>query len=109
MTSCLKSQELLTCYPQLAFFAVLIMYTVYTMNQTHPPRFVHLVTSCRTWLWKIARGISISGEEVEDRLVPKSDGCGKSFPGVKGLKNNSTYVRMLPVSFSMFARRISCF
>jgi hypothetical protein len=65
-----------------------------------------LVTSCRTWLWKIARGIS--GEEVEDRLLPKSHGCGKSFPGPKALKNN-TSVRMLTLSFFMLARRISCF
>nr|CAB3474305.1 unnamed protein product [Digitaria exilis] len=42
----------------------------------------------KTWLWKIARGIS--GEEVEDRLLPKSHGCGKTFPGPKALKN-STY------------------
>lgn len=41
-----------------------------------------------TWLWKIARGIS--GEEVEDRLLPKSHGCGKTFPGPRALKNNSS-------------------
>ncbi|TVT99347.1 hypothetical protein EJB05_16932 [Eragrostis curvula] len=41
-----------------------------------------------TWLWKIARGIS--GEEVEDRLLPKSHGCGKTFPGPKALKNNTS-------------------
>uniref|UniRef100_A0A0D3EU67 DNA polymerase eta n=1 Tax=Oryza barthii TaxID=65489 RepID=A0A0D3EU67_9ORYZ len=41
-----------------------------------------------TWLWKIARGIS--GEEVEDRLLPKSHGCGKTFPGPKALKNNAS-------------------
>ncbi|XP_037406687.1 DNA polymerase eta-like isoform X1 [Triticum dicoccoides] len=41
-----------------------------------------------TWLWKTARGIS--GEEVEDRLLPKSHGCGKTFPGPKALKNNSS-------------------
>lgn len=44
--------------------------------------------SRRTWLWKIARGIS--GEEVEDRLLPKSHGCGKTFPGPKALKNNAS-------------------
>jgi hypothetical protein len=42
----------------------------------------------RTWLWKTARGLS--GEEVEDRLLPKSHGCGKTFPGPKALKNNSS-------------------
>ncbi|XP_062206919.1 DNA polymerase eta isoform X2 [Phragmites australis] len=41
-----------------------------------------------TWLWKIARGIS--GEEVEDRLLPKSHGCGKTFPGPKALNNNTS-------------------
>jgi hypothetical protein len=48
----------------------------------------------RTWLWKTARGLS--GEEVEDRLLPKSHGCGKTFPGPKALKNNSS-VRKLTV------------
>eukprot|EP00268_Persea_americana_P046176 TRINITY_DN4749_c1_g1_i6.p1 TRINITY_DN4749_c1_g1~~TRINITY_DN4749_c1_g1_i6.p1 ORF type:complete len:423 (-),score=79.38 TRINITY_DN4749_c1_g1_i6:1733-2890(-) len=37
-----------------------------------------------TWLWNIARGIS--GDEVEGRLLPKSHGCGKTFPGPKALK-----------------------
>ncbi|KQK09821.1 DNA polymerase eta [Brachypodium distachyon] len=41
-----------------------------------------------TWLWKTARGIS--GEEVEDRILPKSHGCGKTFPGSKALKNNAS-------------------
>uniref|UniRef100_A0A453FJI2 DNA polymerase eta n=1 Tax=Aegilops tauschii subsp. strangulata TaxID=200361 RepID=A0A453FJI2_AEGTS len=41
-----------------------------------------------TWLWKTARGFS--GEEVEDRLLPKSHGCGKTFPGPKALKNHSS-------------------
>ncbi|CAJ2677826.1 unnamed protein product [Trifolium pratense] len=37
-----------------------------------------------TWLWNIARGIS--GEEVEGRLLPKSHGSGKTFPGPQSLK-----------------------
>ncbi|KAL5977625.1 hypothetical protein ACLOJK_041523 [Asimina triloba] len=37
-----------------------------------------------TWLWNIARGIS--GDEVEGRLLPKSHGCGKTFPGPQALK-----------------------
>ncbi|RLM92482.1 DNA polymerase eta [Panicum miliaceum] len=41
-----------------------------------------------TWLWKIARGIS--GEEVEDRLLSMSHGCGKTFPGPKALKNSAS-------------------
>ncbi|XP_020096475.1 DNA polymerase eta isoform X1 [Ananas comosus] len=41
-----------------------------------------------TWLWKIARGTS--GEEVEDRLLPKSHGCGKTFPGPKALKTTAS-------------------
>ncbi|ONM37765.1 DNA polymerase eta isoform X1 [Zea mays] len=41
-----------------------------------------------TWLWKTARGIS--GEEVEDRLLPKSHGCGKTFPGPRALKYSAS-------------------
>ncbi|TXG48361.1 hypothetical protein EZV62_027655 [Acer yangbiense] len=37
-----------------------------------------------TWLWNIARGIN--GEEVQARLLPKSHGSGKSFPGPRALK-----------------------
>ncbi|KAG5249547.1 DNA polymerase eta [Salix suchowensis] len=37
-----------------------------------------------TWLWNIARGIN--GEEVQGRLLPKSHGAGKSFPGPRSLK-----------------------
>ncbi|KAL3827725.1 hypothetical protein ACJIZ3_016527 [Penstemon smallii] len=37
-----------------------------------------------TWLWNIARGIC--GEEVESRLLPKSHGSGKTFPGRQALK-----------------------
>ncbi|KAK3189043.1 hypothetical protein Dsin_028604 [Dipteronia sinensis] len=37
-----------------------------------------------TWLWNTARGIS--GEEVQARLLPKSHGSGKSFPGPRALK-----------------------
>ncbi|CAA6671883.1 unnamed protein product [Spirodela intermedia] len=37
-----------------------------------------------TWLWNIARGIS--GDEVEGRLLPKSHGCGKTFPGQQALR-----------------------
>ncbi|KAJ3674829.1 hypothetical protein LUZ60_005445 [Juncus effusus] len=38
-----------------------------------------------TWLWKICRGIN--GEEVENRILPKSQACGKTFPGPMALKN----------------------
>ncbi|XP_038876373.1 DNA polymerase eta isoform X2 [Benincasa hispida] len=41
-----------------------------------------------TWLWNIARGIS--GEEVECRLLPKSHGSGKSFPGPQALRTISS-------------------
>lgn len=51
------------------------------------------LTCCfRSWLWNIARGIS--GEEVESRLLPKSHGCGKTFPGPQALKSTSS-VRIL--------------
>ncbi|XP_012829704.1 PREDICTED: DNA polymerase eta isoform X2 [Erythranthe guttata] len=41
-----------------------------------------------TWLWNIARGIC--GEEVEGRLLPKSHGSGKTFPGRQALKTISS-------------------
>lgn len=41
-----------------------------------------------TWLWNTARGIS--GEEVEGRLLPKSHGSGKTFPGRQALKTISS-------------------
>ncbi|XVE48431.1 hypothetical protein DITRI_Ditri01bG0002000 [Diplodiscus trichospermus] len=40
-----------------------------------------------TWLWNIARGIN--GEAVEGRLLPKSHGSGKTFPGPRALKTVS--------------------
>ncbi|CAH2041012.1 unnamed protein product [Thlaspi arvense] len=42
-----------------------------------------------TWLWNIARGIS--GEEVEGRLLPKSHGSAKTFPGVQALKTIASW------------------
>jgi len=39
----------------------------------------------RTWLWNIARGIS--GQEVEGRVLPKSHGSGKTFPGPRALRS----------------------
>ncbi|XP_077244407.1 Y-family DNA polymerase H isoform X2 [Tasmannia lanceolata] len=44
----------------------------------------HYGINTGTWLWNIARGIS--GEEVEGRLLPKSHGCAKTFPGPRALK-----------------------
>lgn len=41
-----------------------------------------------TWLWKIARGIC--GDEVKGRVLPKSHGCGKTFPGPRALKNTAS-------------------
>ncbi|KAI0497936.1 hypothetical protein KFK09_021175 [Dendrobium nobile] len=40
-----------------------------------------------TWLWNIARGIS--GDEVKGRVLPKSHGCGKTFPGPRALKTTA--------------------
>lgn len=47
-----------------------------------------LSLTCSTWLYNIARGIS--GEEVQGRLLPKSHGSGKTFPGPRALKSLST-------------------
>ncbi|XP_035819611.1 DNA polymerase eta-like [Zea mays] len=54
-----------------------------------------------TWLWKTARGIS--GEEVEDRLLPKSHGCGKTFPGPRALKYSAS-VSLFHGMVAAFAR-----
>ncbi|GAB2213959.1 hypothetical protein Drorol1_Dr00018287 [Drosera rotundifolia] len=45
----------------------------------------HYGANTGTWLWNIARGIS--GEEVEGRILPKSHGSGKTFPGPRALRN----------------------
>ncbi|KAJ6808855.1 DNA polymerase eta isoform X1 [Iris pallida] len=44
----------------------------------------HYGINTGSWLWNIARGIN--GEEVEGRILPKSHGCGKTFPGPQALK-----------------------
>ncbi|KAK2991049.1 hypothetical protein RJ640_019370, partial [Escallonia rubra] len=44
----------------------------------------HYGLNTGTWLWNIARGIN--GDEVEGRLLPKSHGSGKTFPGPRALK-----------------------
>ncbi|KAK4772179.1 hypothetical protein SAY86_013954 [Trapa natans] len=48
----------------------------------------HYGINTGTWLWNIARGIN--GDEVEGRLLPKSHGSGKTFPGPSALKNLSS-------------------
>ncbi|XP_062161133.1 DNA polymerase eta isoform X2 [Alnus glutinosa] len=48
----------------------------------------HYGINTGTWLWNIARGIS--GEEVQGRLLPKSHGSGKTFPGPRALKKISS-------------------
>ena len=51
-------------------------------------RIIHFFVFFSTWLWNIARGIS--GEEVQCRLLPKSHGSGKSFPGPQALRTISS-------------------
>ncbi|XP_074312139.1 DNA polymerase eta isoform X3 [Silene latifolia] len=46
-----------------------------------------------TWLWNIARGIS--GEEVMARILPKSHGSGKTFPGPRALRSIETVAHWL--------------
>ncbi|XP_059435481.1 DNA polymerase eta isoform X2 [Corylus avellana] len=48
----------------------------------------HYGINTGTWLWNIARGIS--REEVQGRLLPKSHGSGKTFPGPRALKTISS-------------------
>ncbi|KAM0952150.1 putative DNA-directed DNA polymerase [Dioscorea sansibarensis] len=45
-------------------------------------------TNTGSWLWNIARGIS--GEEVESRLLSKSHGSAKLFPGPQALRSTSS-------------------
>ncbi|KAF8083126.1 hypothetical protein N665_0791s0023 [Sinapis alba] len=47
----------------------------------------HYGVNTGTWLWNISRGIS--GEEVQGRLLPKSHGSGKTFPGPRALRSLS--------------------
>ncbi|GAA0156678.1 DNA metabolism protein [Lithospermum erythrorhizon] len=41
-------------------------------------------TNTGTWLWNTARGIN--GEEVQGRVLTKSHGSGKTFPGSRALR-----------------------
>ncbi|XP_072952423.1 DNA polymerase eta isoform X1 [Typha angustifolia] len=54
------------------------------LNFTEPKLQEYYGINTGTWLWKIARGFC--GEEVKDRLLPKSHGCGKTFPGPQALR-----------------------
>ncbi|XP_057812020.1 DNA polymerase eta isoform X2 [Salvia miltiorrhiza] len=57
-----------------------------------------------TWLWNIARGIC--GDEVEGRLLPKSHGSGKTFPGRQALKKISTVQKWLNELCSELSERL---
>ncbi|KAK4440377.1 DNA polymerase eta [Sesamum alatum] len=59
-----------------------------------------------TWLWNIARGIC--GEEVEDRLLPKSHGSGKTFPGPQALKTISSVQKWLNELCEELSERLLC-
>ncbi|CAN0911812.1 DNA polymerase eta [Linum grandiflorum] len=59
-----------------------------------------------TWLWNIARGIN--GEEVQGRLLPKSHGSGKSFPGPRALKTIATVQHWLNQLCDELSERICC-
>ena len=50
-----------------------------------------------TWLWNIARGIN--GDEVQGRLLPKSHGSGKTFPGPRALKTFASVSNYFPTRF----------
>ncbi|CAN1327876.1 DNA polymerase eta [Linum perenne] len=59
-----------------------------------------------TWLWNIARGIN--GEEVQERLLPKSHGSGKSFPGPRALKTIASVQHWLNQLCDELSERICC-
>ncbi|XP_031098658.1 DNA polymerase eta isoform X2 [Ipomoea triloba] len=46
-----------------------------------------------TWLWNTARGMN--GEEVQGRLLPKSHGSGKTFPGPRALRTIASVEKWL--------------
>ncbi|XP_050234374.1 DNA polymerase eta isoform X2 [Mercurialis annua] len=58
-----------------------------------------------TWLWNIARGIN--GEEVQGRLLPKSHGSGKSFPGPRALKTVGSVQHWLDQLCEELSERLS--
>ncbi|KAF1002316.1 DNA polymerase eta isoform X1 [Apium graveolens] len=57
-----------------------------------------------TWLWNIARGIN--GDEVESRVLPKSHGTGKTFPGRNCLKTIDGIERWLSKFSEELAERL---
>ncbi|PPD86445.1 hypothetical protein GOBAR_DD16630 [Gossypium barbadense] len=59
-----------------------------------------------TWLWNIARGIS--GEEVEGRLLPKSHGSGKTFPGPRALKTVPAIYRAMTIALPTPVPVLTC-
>ncbi|KAK4399560.1 DNA polymerase eta [Sesamum angolense] len=59
-----------------------------------------------TWLWNIARGIC--GEEVEGRILPKSHGSGKTFPGPQALKTVSSVQKWLNELCEELSERLLC-
>ncbi|KFK31611.1 hypothetical protein AALP_AA6G135700 [Arabis alpina] len=65
----------------------------------------HWGTNTGTWLWNIARGIS--GEEVQGRLLPKSHGSGKTFPGPRALKSLSNVQHWLNQLSEELSERLS--
>lgn len=88
-----------------------------TINRIGPMELFYFFLLFSTWLWNIARGIS--GEEVQCRLLPKSHGSGKSFPGPQALRTISS-VRFIfliekiseiyvPVIWSFFLFFFLCF
>uniref|UniRef100_A0A1J3FT85 DNA polymerase eta n=1 Tax=Noccaea caerulescens TaxID=107243 RepID=A0A1J3FT85_NOCCA len=65
----------------------------------------HYGVNTGTWLWNIARGIS--GEEVQGRLLPKSHGSGKTFPGPRALKSLSNVKHWLNQLSEELSERLS--
>ncbi|XP_047954916.1 DNA polymerase eta [Salvia hispanica] len=57
-----------------------------------------------TWLWNIARGVC--GDQVEGRLLPKSHGSGKTFPGRQALRKFSTVQKWLNDLCSELSERL---
>ncbi|KAG6392191.1 hypothetical protein SASPL_146402 [Salvia splendens] len=57
-----------------------------------------------TWIWTIAHGIC--GDQVEGRLLPKSHGSGKTFPGGQALRKFSTVQKWLNDLCSELSERL---
>lgn len=63
-----------------------------------------VLLNCRTWLYNIARGIDL--DPVTPRLVSKSLGCCKNFPGKTALSTKADVTHWLSELAAEVAERL---